>query len=344
MRSTRLRIAFALLVVVGAVVFATAGGASQRLADATFKVFPGPGKVTEGQLIAYRATFKTRSTSTLNKVKASQTIPTANGVEATIESHTCPSQPQIVPIADGPDEWVCNFGTVIPTTPELVLTIVWNVPPLAQQTVCTDCLRSDVKWTVKEGVNDQDDPNDAWAKATLLATVLPEGEIPEAGKGETLLAGGYENAAASCAGSSAGNLKTQGVLGVANPVITKACFPTGVFPLTGQDRGYATVITETAGDAHHTEVCIAALGTDCVPGYDDEDFFGNWNKKVITVVIQVFLPKKPDITSVSHNGVPMTAQTCADAGDCIVGSPTYDNQDKFWTIIVTSGTNGVYDY
>ena len=154
----------------------------------------------------------------------------------------------IVPVADGPDAWVCDFGTVLPTTPKLVLTVVWNVPPLEQQTVCTGCLTSDVKWTVKEGVNDLDDPNDAWAKATLLATVLPEGEIPEAGKGETLLAGGYENAAASCAGSSAGNLKTQGALGVGNPIITKACFPEGVFPLTGQDRGYATVLTERAAE------------------------------------------------------------------------------------------------
>jgi hypothetical protein len=116
-----------------------------------------------------------------------------------------------------------------------------------------------------------------------------------------------------------------------------------VFPPTGQDRGYATVITETAGNAHHTEVCIAALGTDCVPGYEDEDFFGNWNKKVITVVIQAFIPKKPEVTTVSHNGVPMTADTCTNAGDCVV-SITYDNPGKFYTIVVTSGSNGYYDF
>ena len=343
MRSTRSRILLAMLVVVGAVVFATGGSATQRLADATFRVFPGPGRVTAGQLIAYRATFKTKSTSTLNKVKAWQTIPIANGVEATLDSTTCPTVPEIVPVADGPDAVVCDFGTVIPTAAELVLTNVWKVPPIEQQTVCTDCLRSDVKWTVKEGVNDTTDPNDAFAKATLLSTVLPEGEIPEAGKGETLLAGGYEKAAASCAGSSAGNLKTQGVLGAANAIITKVCLPDGVFPQTGQDRGYTTFITETADNPRHTDVCVAALGTDCGPGYVDENFFATFNKKVITVVILAFVPKKPEVTTVSHNGVPMDADTCKNAGDCVV-SIDYDNPGKFYTIVVTSGTNGFYDW
>ena len=343
MRSTRVRFAVALSVVLGAAVLISVGGATQRLADATFRTFPGPGKVTEGELIAYRATFKTRSTSTLNKVKARMTIPAANGVEATIDSHTCPTTPQIVPIADGPDEWVCDFGTVVPGADELVLTIVWKVPPLEQQTVCTDCLRTDVKWSVKEGVNDTDDPNDAFAKATLLATVLPEGAVPEAGKGETLLAGGYEKAAASCAASSAGNLKTQGVLGVGNPIITKACLPDGVFPLTGQDRGYTTFITETAGNPRHTEVCVAALGTDCGPEYVDENFFGNFDKKVITVVILSFVPKKPEVTTVLHNGVPMDADTCKNAGDCVLDI-TYDNPGKFYTLLLTSGSNGNYTW
>ena len=96
-------------------------------------------------------------------------------------------------------------------------------------------------------------------------------------------------------------------------------------------------------DPHHTDVCIAALGTDCVQGYKDENFFGNWNKKVITVVIQAFVPKNPAITSVSHNGVTMDADTCKNAGDCVL-SITYDNQGKFYTIVLTSGTNGFYDF
>ena len=344
MWSTRLRIALALLVVVGAVVLASGGGASQRLAIADWKILPGPGRVTYDELIAYRATFETNSKSTLNKVKARITVPVAEGVEASPlpESHTCPSTPEIRQIADGPDEWACDFGTVVPGAKKLELTVVWKVPTLARQTICTGCLSTVARWTIKEGINDTTVPNDEFGKATLTATLLPKGEIPET-SGETLLAGGYENAAASCTASSAGNLKTQGKLGVGNPIITKACLPEGVFPLEGQDRGYATVLTERAADAHHTDVCIAALGTDCVQGYKDENFFGNWNKKVITVVIQAFVPKNPAITSVSHNGVTMDADTCKNAGDCVL-SITYDNQGKFYTIVLTSGTNGFYDF
>lgn len=351
MRSTRLRFALAFSVLVGAAVLVSGGGATQRLAIADWKILPGPGKVTYDEQIAYRATFKTDSKSTLNKVTALMTIPVAEDpdgpdVEAgpTPESHTCPSEPQIVPVADGPDQWICNFGTVVAGADELVLTVVWKAPTLERQTICTDCLETHVKWLMKEGPNDTTDPNDTPVDKMLFATLLPTGDIPE-DDGETLLAGGYETAPSSCAGSSAGNLKTQGALGAENKIITTVCFPTDVFPSAGesQDTGYATFLTETPGNPRHTDVCIAKLGTDCAPGYEDENFFVNWGGKKITVVILAFVPKKPEITTVKHNDVPMTAQTCQATGDCVV-SITYNNPGKFYRIEVTSGSNGFYDF
>jgi hypothetical protein len=345
----RSRIALAFVVLAGAVVFTTAGSATQRLADATFKVFPGPGKVTYDELIAYRATFETKSTSTLNKVLARQTIPVAQGQEAVIDSHTCPTTPVIVPIDGGPDEWICNFGTVLPGAPKLVLTTVWRVPTLDQETICTDCLESTGKWTIKEGIHDIPNPNDTFGEAQLLATLIPKGDIPET-NGETLLAGGYENASAnSCAESSSdGNLKTHGVISLANPIITKYCLTAAAFlppfiPVGSPDQGYASTITETLGNAQHTEVCIAKLGTDCGTNLDQNFFPG----AVVTVVIQVadgFLDKGYQITTVSHNGVEMTAATCAATGDCVLDIDLSNGKFKVWTILLTSGSNGFYDF
>jgi hypothetical protein len=39
----------------------------------------------------------------------------------------------------------------------------------------------------------------------------------------------------------------------------------------------------------------------------------------------------------------MTAATCAAAGDCVV-SINLDNKTKIWTIVVTAGTNGYFDW
>ena len=348
------RLVLGFLVLVGAVAIASGGSASQRLVEADFKVFPGPAKVTYDELIAYRATFLTKSTASLQKVKFVQTIPVAAGKDAVLETHTCPTTPETVPVADGPDEWVCNFGTVPSGTPKLVVTTVWKAPNLGDTTICVDCLASTGGWVVNEGTNDISNPNDTFGQATPYATLLPSGDIPET-NGETLLAGGYEiGAVASCA--DGGNLKTHGVIGIANPIVTKFCLPDDAFappfiPLGSGDPGYATTITETSGNPRQTEICIAQLGTDCVAGYDDQSFFTPAEPDdVVTVVIQVSdaaiqTPAKgrETIESVSHNGIPMTAATCATAGDCLI-SINLDSKTKIWTLVLTSGTNGLYDF
>jgi hypothetical protein len=347
MKAVWVRLALGVVAVATAVTIVAGGSAGPRAAIATFAAFPGPGQVTYDELIAYRATFENTSGSSLTHVRFRQSVPVVGTVAATFVTSTCPTTPTTVSTPTGP-EWVCSFGQVPAGSPELKLTIVWRAPILTGDVDgCVGCLVSTGRWSVKEGINDPGDPNDTFGKTTTFATML-------AGDGgqETLVAGGYEMASTSCGTAGDGNLHTLPVISVpGNPISTTFCLPAGAFtliPSGSPDLGYATTIAETAGNARHTEVCIAALGTNCGPGYVDQNFFVIGS--VVTVVIQVAdaaiqtpAPGRETITSVSHNGVPMTAATCAATGDCIV-SINLNNQTKIWTIVVTSGTNGSYDF
>ena len=341
------RIAMGAVAVATAATIVAGGSAGPRAGIATFAAFPGPGQVTYDELIAYRATFENTSGSSLTHVRFRQSVPVVGTLAATIETSTCPTTPTTVSTPTGP-EWVCDFGQVPAGSPVLKLTIVWRAPILAGDLDgCIGCLVSTGRWTVKEGINDPGDPNDTFGKTTTFATML-------AGDGgqETLTAGGYEMASTSCGtAGAAGNLHTRPVISVpGNPISTTFCLPVGAFTLIppgSGDLGYATTIAETAGNARRTEVCIAALGTNCGPGYVDQNFFVIG--AVVTVVIQVADaaiqtpdPGRETIESVSHNGVPMTAATCATAGDCIV-SITLDSKTKTWTLVLTAGSNGFFD-
>lgn len=334
------RLALALVVLVGAVVIVSGGSAGPREASATFAAFPGPGQVTYGELIAYRATFTSLSGTSLTHVRFRQSVPVVGSFAATYDSSTCPSTPTTVSTPSGL-EWVCDFGQVAAGSPELELTIVWRAPVLPDDPDgCSSCLVSTGRWTVKEGINDPADPNDTFGLTTTAATLLA-GD----GGGETLLAGGYETAYTSCATSASGNLHTQQAISIANPVSTTFCLPAGAFtviPPGSGDLGYATTIAETTGNARHSEICIAALGTNCGSSYVDANFFPN----VVTVVFQVAdaaLPKGYKITQVFHNGALLNAATCAAVGDCLL-SINLDNKTKIWTIVATSGTNGQWDW
>ena len=354
------RMVLAFLVAAGAVVLVSSGGATQRLADAEFLVLPGPAEVTYDELIAYRATFLTGSKATLQNVRFQQEFPTAEGQETgpPVED-TCPTEPEIVPVANGPDLWICKFGTIVPNTEQLVVTTVWRAPNLGQTTICDGCLTSYGEWNLNEASSEAPNPgNDTFGEATRTATLLPSGAIPET-NGETLRAGGYEIEAAVGACSdptSAGNLKSHGVIGFSNPVITKYCLSAGaflppVFPVGSADPGFATTITEDKLNPRTTEICIAELGAECIPGYDDENFFSEG--LVVTVSIQVAdaAIQTPDkgretIETVSHNDVPMDGPggaTCVTSGDCLL-SIDLDNRTKVWTILLTSGSNGFYDW
>ena len=54
--------------------------------------------------------------------------------------------------------------------------MVWQVPTLASASICADCLMSTGRWTVKEGINDQTNPNDVFRFDDTYATLLAVGE------------------------------------------------------------------------------------------------------------------------------------------------------------------------
>ncbi|HEX6724412.1 MAG TPA: hypothetical protein VF073_04140 [Gaiella sp.] len=326
----------------------------------TFVAFPGPAEVTYGQQIAYKATFLNKSGTTLTHVIFRQGYPVVNGVEATPVpgQNTCPAAPVIVTKSNGSHVWTCDFGNRAANAPQVGLTVVWQVPPQETATTnCPNCLVSNGRWTVKEGVNDVADPNDAFPSsagidvpATLLAS--------NSGGTEKLKAGGYVTQGTSCADPSvAGNLQTNPDVNNANPVSTTVCLPPFGKPANGVDLGYVTTITERVvggkPDARHSQVCVAKLGTTC-PDVDDPNGdadFGLLNPpQVITHVFHVadaaLLPKGYKITAVSHNGGTPTAQGACDSNGFCVVTIRLDNfkGTKIWTIVVTSRTNGYFDW
>lgn len=324
---------------IGAVVLAASGAAGNRSAEATFEAFPGPARVTYAENIAYRATFTNVGSSRFTKVVFRQSIPVAEEQPATFVSSTCP--PGKSATVDG--EFRCDFGSLAPGssgTPQRVITVVWQVPTLDLPEGCTDCLTTRGRWTIKEGVNDPTDPNDAFpepAKQVVAASLLSAGE----GAQETLRAGGYETTSVSCAGADAtGNLRTNPVISVANPVSTTICLP--AFSPTGVDLGYASTITELSGNPRRSEVCIAELGTNCGATYDDAEFADAYVTHVFRVAAAA-LEKNEKITQVSHDGQPLPPCPSSNAKGCVV-SIELDRKTKIWTIVAQSSSNGLWGW
>ena len=343
MKGIRMRITLGCLAGLIAAVAVGGGSAGNRTGEAHFTVVPGPGRVTYGENIAYRATFSNTGGSNFTHVAFRMDVPHVASpyTEATLPTSTCPSVATIEATSDGP-EWVCRFGTLGPGADE-VLTIVWTVPTLPSSSGCdTSCLVTNGRWTVKEGVNDTSDPNDAFLapENPVKATLLGAG----AGTTETLEAGGYETTPCSNAFGD-GSLRTHKTISLANPVSTTICVPSIVLT-TDDDLGHAATILERNGDPRHSEVCVAALGVNCgAHGTYDEASFGSPYVTHVFRVADAALPKGYKITAVSHNGDPaLTAGTCsATPGECVV-SIVLDRKTKIWTIVATSPTNGLWDW
>jgi hypothetical protein len=296
MKSAWVRLA---LVCVAAVVaaIAVAGGTAgngQRNGQPKFDAVPGPGRVTYGENIAYRAAFTNTGSSTFQKVTFRMRYPyIEKGTEpyqqaAAPIDDTCPTAPTTVTLSNGYKEWACTFGSLTPGTPgaeQLVVSVVWTVPTPPDPSVnCPTglpanqpgCLVSNGRWTVNEGVNDQSDPNDAFppggkdVRAVMLAAGAQSQELQEAG--------GYELPNNCTDPLDQGSLRTKQVVSLANPVSTTVCLPnfeTDKTPNDGKpavDLGLATTIVEENLDdpnpAGHgllgrSRICIADLGVNC---------------------------------------------------------------------------------
>jgi len=357
MRSGWRRLALLCLAAGSAIaIMVPAGSAGNRegSAEAFFGAVPGPGRVTYGEDIAYRATFTNTGKSTFTHVIFRMRIPfvAASGsqpyAEATFMASTCPSTPVVVSTPSGP-EWTCDYGKLVPGkagTPQLVLTTVWRVPTLTLPGGCTSaCLQTNGRWTIKEGVNDVADPNDAFPpggvpdNATLLSTSSPTE------------AGGYETNLTPCTDPlGAGNLHTGLALDpTGNPVSTTVCLPSPI-PFDSVNLGLSTTLLEgpsQAGDPGHPEfgratVCIAALGDICDGDYVPQDFSPN----VATVVLRgttAALSGHTAVTQIFHNGFLLPSCPSADPNGCVV-SITTDHDSGVVTAVVEAATNGHFNW
>lgn len=315
------------------------GSAGLRAAEVTFDAFPGPAEVSFGENIAYRFTFKNISGATLTHVQAHQRYPVAQGLFATPVDSTCPSTPTTISTPDGP-EWICDFGNQAADAAPLALTVVWQVPTLPSNTNCIDCLDTNGRFTVDEHTNDVDDGNDAFPPGgiTVTASLLASG----AGGTELLRAGGYETAPASCADPTGpGNLRTNPVISLTNPVSTTICLPP--FSPSATDLGHAATLTEFAGDVHSSNVCVAALGTNCPTTVALAANFAPDFATHIFRIADAALEKGDKIEQVFHNGVLLSACPDTNVNGCVV-SITLDNKTKVWTIVALSPTNGEWGW
>lgn len=336
MNRTRWRLLVACLVAVGVVVGAAGGGNGTRDAAVTFKVVPGPGRVTYVENFATTATFVWKGTSQPTQVEYRQTRPVA-----TFEGSMHPAKliaASCNVVFEG-DVATCAFqkaGTIKVTT-------VWEAPTIPSETGCDGCLTSNARFVVKEGVK-TGDPNDTFPLdgITVAATLLAG-----TGSDETLEAGGYEMQ--SCTNPlGAGSLRTNQILSLENRVSTTVCEPLSLTSF----NGLATTILEgprTGGAGHpylgQSTVCIASLGENCGPegSYTPHDF----GAEGFTIVIRVFdaaLESGDSLKTLYHNGFPLPL--------CTV-NPNYEHGctvqefkrstgpgDKVWTGIGKARTNG----
>jgi hypothetical protein len=351
------------LAVTAIAVVAPGGSAGERSLDFTFEAVPGPGEVTYGENLAYRAEISNNSGSTQTHVifrmgkpytgSSTDPVPAAELIDS-----TCPvndGKGVWVTYTDGTSEWTCDVGTLAATTddtPQVTLSMVWRVLPSEATDDCPGCLKADARVTVKEGLNDETNPNDAFLPGNpqLPATLLAANS--EASQ-NTDSAGGYETEACTDATGS-GSLRTKQKLDGQNTVSTTVCIPT--IPTDANNLGLATTLKEEIGqhpdDPGHaalgrSNVCVAALGENCPADAEHAQNFGT--EDPLTLVFRIAddaLPNGEKITVVYHNGnaLPTCAASPTNADGCTVSIERSGGRVKIWTIVVRSPTNGFYNW
>jgi hypothetical protein len=372
------RVVLACLVAGSAIAVLVPGGsAAERTVAFTFEAVPGPGAVTYGENIAYRAQISNTSGSTLTHVIFRMRKPFVGSVdnpdaEGTFLESTCPQnggRGVTLTYADGTSEWTCDFGNLpawTGTGPQVTLSVVWQVPPPAQTEDCDGCLQAVARVTVKEGLNDQTNPNDAFLPgnpqfpATLLAANSDDSQ-------NTTSAGGYETEA--CTNTSGlGSLRTKQKLdAVSNKVSSMVCITK--IPESATDLGLATTIVEGLshpGNPGHaaletSDVCVAQLGANCglFGAYTPQQFDADHPLTLVFRIPNDALDNGDKITKVWHNYdpnpnssgynpdplPPCPATSPVPLNGCLVQPPELSKgKVKTWTIIVKSRTNGWYTW
>jgi hypothetical protein len=359
------RLALACGLVIAATVAVAGGNAANRDGQPTFDAVPGPGRVTYGENIAYRATFTNTGGSNFTHVRFRMRIPYAQFGSppypaATPVANTCPSTPVVVSTANGP-EWTCEFGNLGPGTagiPQLVLTVVWKVPVLTSQDNCENCLKTNGRWTIKEGLNDVSDPNDAFPFGGIdRAATLLSAESETLDPTNATEAGGYELKQSCADAFGAGSLRTKPKLDtVTNAFSSTVCVPDYTIPPSlKNDLGVATTIVEgprTTGPGHpylgQSVVCIAALGQNCGAegSYDPQDFGTDAPVIFVFRIADDALLKGDKITQLYHNGeaLPSCATNPTNANGCAEPIIPPKGKVKVWTLVGKARTNGRWEW
>jgi len=346
------------------------GSAAERAVSFTFEVVPGPGEVTYGQNVAYKAEISNTSGTTLTHVIFRMRKPFVGPVEAPVPAaqfvdSTCPQNDGHgveVTNADGTVEWTCDFGnlpayTTDPTVKaQRTLSVVWGVLPSANLDDCPGCLQAIPRVTVKEGLNDQTNPNDAFAPrnqqvpATLLAADSENSHNYKS-------AGGYETTACTPGSGPSSLLTKQKLDALLNKVSTDVCITQ--IPTSDINLGLATTILEGVSHPGNpgfaqletSDVCVAAPGVNCgaYGAYLAQVFDADHPMTVVLRIPDALLLKSQTLTKVWHNAdqYPNPLSLCGSGpvplNGCLVENPTLSKgaaKDRFWTITVKTLTNG----
>lgn len=335
---TRMRLLAACLVVLGAAVAVAGGSAGNREGTADLHAVPGPGAVSYGQAIAYTSTFSNDSGSVFTQVKF--VMPAPAGVVGDVDVTTSFERASCGSVDGG--VLTCNFGQMRPDD-EVSLTVVWRVQADADGTLpgCAGCLVAEGTWLIKEGKETNSNESFPVSEpADLIGASDDDVTAPSARQ----RAGGYQLAGCD---SSTPSLSTDQALDPdENPVSTSFCVPAS-FVASGAADGLASTITEPASTssdyAHRSDVCVAQPGTTCA-----ENLPQDFSPDSLTLTFRVAadaLDKNYSIEAVSHNGgAPVPEGECDADNFCVVSIDLSHGKDKVWTIVVTSESNGFYNW
>jgi len=349
MKRTRWRLVVACLAVTGAAIAVAAGGAGNREGTGTLVPQPGPGAVTYGENIAYKATFSNDGGSMFTQTKYVMAPPVTSGAEkATPVASSCGT-------FDSSHVLTCNFGQ-LPPGAKVELTVVWKTPSGATKPGCkvdlaanpiVECLKAEGKWLIKEGKTTNG--NETFPVSALASLIGVSSNDPV---NSSQRAGGFE--LVGCNKDNPSSLATnQAINATTNPVTTSYCLPATF--TAGAAEGVASTISEPASDsvnfAHQSEVCIAKPQTNCGDStYVAAEFadFVTFTFRVADEALQSPGKPKYTITQVFHNGNVLPKCTDPNAltnpDGCVVSITPPKGNPKIWTIVTQAKTNGPWSW
>ena len=349
MKRTRWRLVVACLAVTGAAIAVAAGGAGNREGTGTLVPQPGPGAVTYGENIAYKATFSNDGGSMFTQTKYVMAPPVTSGAEtATPVASSCGT-------FDSSDVLTCNFGQ-LPPGAKVELTVVWKTPSGATKPGCkvdlaanpiVECLKAEGTWLIKEGKTTNG--NETFPVSALASLIGVSSNDPV---NSSQRAGGFE--LVGCNKDNPSSLATnQAINATTNPVTTSYCLPATF--TAGAAEGVASTISEPASDsvnfAHQSEVCIAKPQTNCGDStYVAAEFadFVTFTFRVADEALQSPGKPKYTITQVFHNGNLLPKCTDPNAltnpDGCVVSITPPKGNPKIWTIVTQAKTNGPWSW